>query len=425
MWYHPPLVNTGGRGNTVRKRLTLPLLATLAVLTLVAAACGGNDDGGGGGSASPSGAVEKIDVTVYAQGAWTGPYTFLTIPGFQAAELHAKEFSEDPTYPANITVKEADTQGSGDQAPPVVQQVVSDPNTVAVVGPAFSGETLASGDSYEQAGIPFVTQSATLPDLATQGWTYWYRTVAGDVLQGGSDGRFLAEIVGAKKLFVVNDKEAYGKGLADQVKKAAETSGAAIVGEEGVAPTDDYSALVSAIKSSGADAVFYGGYDADFAKIVKQGTDAGLKVAWMSGDGSVSSTFLDNAGPGVEGTYLSIASSLGSDFIAKYNAEYGAEAATVPVYAAEGYDVMGLIGEGIKQAIDGGATTPEEIRAGIKAYLDTVTVDNPYPGAAKEIAFTQPEHDLTAADPLTLMFFYQVKNGKIEPLGDAATVLEG
>jgi branched-chain amino acid transport system substrate-binding protein len=406
-------------------------LAVLAVLGLVAAACG-DDEGettttGATGATSATGAtapVEKIDVTVYAQGAWTGPYNYLVLPGIQAAQLHAKELSEDPTYPANITIGTADTQGSGDQAPPVVQNVISDPNTVAVVGPAFSGESLASGDSYEQAGIPFVTQSATLPDLATQGWTFWYRTVAGDVLQGGSDGRFLAEVVGSTKLFVVNDKEAYGKGLADQVIKAATESGAEIVGNEGVAPTDDYSALISGIESSGADAVFYGGYDADFAKIVKQGTDAGLSVKWMSGDGSVSSTYIDNAGPGAEGSYLSIASSMDPSFIDKYNAAYGSEAAAVPVYAAEGYDVMGLIGEGIRQAIEGGATTPEEIRAGIKAYLDTVTVDAPYQGVAKEIAF-DANHDLTAADPLTLMFFYQVTNGAIAPLGDAASVLGG
>lgn len=402
---------------------TMRTFAVVAVLAVVAAACSKKSESSS--SPSSSQAAQKIDVTVYAQGAWTGPYNYLVVPGIQAAQLRAKELNEDPTYPANITIGTADTQGSGDQAPPVVQNVISDPNTVAVVGPAFSGESLASGDSYEQAGIPFVTQSATLPDLATQGWTYWYRTVAGDVLQGGSDGRFLAEVVGAKKIFVVNDKEAYGKGLADQVVKAATDSGAEIVGNEGVAPTDDYSALISGINSSGAEAVFYGGYDADFAKIVKQGTDAGLTVKWMSGDGSVSSTFLDNAGPGGEGAYLSIASSMNPDFVAKYNEAYGSEASAVPVYAAEGYDVMSLIGEGIKQAIDGGATTPEEIRAGIKAYLDTVTVDNPFQGVAKEIAFSQPDHDLTAADPLTLMFFYQVKDGKITPLGDASTVLGG
>lgn len=409
----------------MKKRRMSVWLGALAVLAVVAAACGNDNGGGGGGGSSSAAPAEKIDVTVYAQGAWTGPYNYLVLPSIQAAKLRAQELNADPSFPARITIGQADTQGSGDQAPPVVQNVISDPNTVAVMGPAFSGESFASGDSYEQAAIPFVTQSATNADLSTQGWTYWYRTVAGDILQGGDDGKFIATVLGSKALFLVNDKEAYGQGLTDQVKKTAVPAGAKIVGEEGVAGgTDDWSAVISQIKSSGADTVFFGGYDADFAKFVKQGKDAGLDVDWMSGDGSVSSTFLSSAGDAAEGVYLSIASSLGGDFTQKYNQAYGSKASTVPVYAAEGYDVMGLIGQGIKSAIDGGASTPEDIRAGIKDYLDSLTVDNPYHGVAKDIAFT-PEHELTAANEDTLMFFYQVKNGEVTPLGDAATVLGG
>lgn len=394
-------------------------MAVIGALGLVAAACSSNSS-----ASNPSGAVTKIDVTVYAQGAWTGPYNYLVVPSIQGAQLKAKELNADPTYPANITIGTADTQGSGDQAPPVVQEVVSDPNTVAVVGPAFSGESEASGDSYEQAAIPFVTQSATAADLSTHGWTYWYRTVAGDILQGGDDGTFLAKVVGAKKLFLVNDKEAYGQGLTDQVQKTATAGGATIVGNAGVAQgTDDWSPVLSQIKSSGADTVFYGGYDADFAKFVKQGKDGGLKVNWMAGDGTVSSTFLDSAGAAADGVYQSIASDLGGDFAAKYNAEYGNKASTVPVYAAEGYDAMGVIGEGIKQAIQGGATAPTDIRTGIKTYLDSLTVDSPYDGVAKAIAFTQPDHELDAQDPNTLMFLYQVKDGAITPLGLASEVL--
>jgi branched-chain amino acid transport system substrate-binding protein len=400
-------------------------LAPLAVLAVITAACSNNNNGGGGGGGGSSAPAQKIDVTVYAQGAWTGPYNYLVIPSIQGGKLKAKELNADPSFPATITVGQADTQGSGDQAPPVVQNVISDPNTVAVLGPAFSGESFASGDSYEQAGIPFVTQSATNADLSKQGWTYWYRTVAGDILQGGDDGKFIAQVLKSKKLVLVNDKEAYGQGLTDQVKKTATAAGAQIVGEEGVAGgTDDWSAVISQVKASGADTVFFGGYDADFAKFVKQGKDGGLNVNWMSGDGSVSSTFLDSAGSASDGVYLSIASNLGGDFAQKYNQAYGSKASTVPVYAAEGYDVMGIIGAGIKSAIDGGATTPEEIRSGIKDYLDGLTVASPYHGTAKDIAFT-PEHELTAANEDTLLFFYQVKNGQVTQLGNAATVLGG
>jgi branched-chain amino acid transport system substrate-binding protein len=408
-----------------RARWLTPL-AAIGVFALIAVACTSSSSSGTG-SATTSGSVSanKINVTIYGQGAWTGPYNYLVVPSMQGASLRASELNADASFPAYITFTAGDTQGSGDQAPAVVQQVVSDPNTVGVVGPAFSGESEASGDSYEQAQIPFVTASATAADLSTHGWTYWYRTVAGDTLQGGDDGTFLGQVVGSKKLFLVNDKEAYGQGLTDQVKKTAPAAGAQIVGEEGVAQgTDDWSPVLSQIKSSGADTVFFGGYDADFAKFVKQGKDGGLNVNWMSGDGSVSSTFLDSAGGSAEGVYQSIASDLSGSFTKKYNAAYGTTASTVPVYAAEGYDVMSLLGAGIQQAIQGGATTPTDIRLGIKSYLDSLTVASPFKGVAKNIAFTQPEHELIAADPNSLLWFYQVKNGATAALGLASDLLK-
>jgi branched-chain amino acid transport system substrate-binding protein len=169
----------------MRKRI-FALLALFAALSLVAAACG-NDDGGGGetgatgATAATGGTVEKIDVTVYGQGAWTGPYNYLVVASFQAAQLAFDELNADPSYPANITFEQADTQGSGDNAPPVVQEVVSNPNTVAVVGPGFSGES-RPGRHHEESAILSVRRSATNP--ASPAMTYWYRGVANDNDQG-------------------------------------------------------------------------------------------------------------------------------------------------------------------------------------------------------------------------------------------------
>lgn len=412
----------------------LRVFAILAVLTVVGAACknssspGGTTSGGATSGTATSGtsgggttAAQKIDVTVYFQGAWTGPYNYLVLPSIQGAQLKFKELNAEADFPATVKLAQADTQGSGDNAPPVAATVVQDPNTVAVEGPAFSGESRAVGDTYNQAGIPFVSQSATAVDLDANGWDYWYRTVGNDDLQGGNDGHFIAKIIKSKKLYVADDTSDYGKPLADTVDRTAKGDGVSIVGRQSVAPTDDYSALISDIKASGADTVFYGGYDADFAKLVKQGHDAGLTVKWMSGDGSCSSTFLSSAGDAAEGTYLSIPSNLGGDFVAKYNAAYGSQASAVPVYAAEGYDVAGLLGEGIKEAIADGATTPTDIRTGIKKYLDSLTISNPYKGVSKDIAFTQ-NHELDAKDPASLLFYYQVKNGKMSPLGSAAAL---
>lgn len=393
------------------------LLALLAALSLVAAACGGDDgdgDTGGGGEE-----VEKVPVSVYFQGALTGPYNYLVIPSFQGAQLRFDELNEDPEFPAEITFNEGDTQGSPDNAPPVVEEVASDTETVAVVGPAFSGESAVSGDTYNDSAIPFISASATGVALAEEGWDYWYRAIGNDAGQGGLGGQYLAKEIGATKLFVADDKSEYGQPLGDAVAEAAEAEGVEIVGRQGAAAgADDYSALISDVQASGADAFYFGGYDADFAKIVKQAVEGGFEGTMMSGDGSVSDTFIESAGDSAEGVHLSIPSDLGGDFAEQYNSEYGGEASTVPVYAAEGYDVASLIGEGIKSAIEGGAEDAETIREGIKEYLDGL-VDAPFEGVAKSYAFDPETHELAAEDVAELFFFYEVKSGEMTAVGNA------
>jgi branched-chain amino acid transport system substrate-binding protein len=394
------------------------LAALLSALTLLAAACGGGDDEGDGAGGQPA---EKIPVTVYFQGALTGPYNYLVIPGYQGAQIKVDELNADESFPAEITLAEADTQGNPDQAPPVVEEVASDPETVGVAGPAFSGESAVSGDTYNDAGIPFVTPAATGVALAEENWDYWYRAIGNDAGQGGLGGQYVANELKAKRLFVADDKSEYGQPLADTVAETAEENGVEVVGRQGVeAGADDYSALLSDVEASGADTFYFGGYDADFGKIVQQGVEAGLDVQFVSGDGSTSSTFLELAGDAAEGTNLSIPSDLGGDFVETYNSEFGGEASSVPIYAAEGYDVLGLFGEGIRSAIDGGAEDPEAIREGIKEYLDGLTPEDPYEGAAKTYAFDPETHELAAEDVAELFYFYEVKNGEMTLVGNAA-----
>ncbi|MDQ3659655.1 MAG: branched-chain amino acid ABC transporter substrate-binding protein [Actinomycetota bacterium] len=390
-------------------------------LTLVAAACGGGgDDGGGGG-----GSVEKIPVTVYFQGALTGPVNFLVVPSFQAAQVRVDELNADDSFPAEITFVEGDTQGDPANAPQIVEQAVSDPETVAIHGPAFSGESAASGDTYNDAAIPFVTSSATATSLREEGWDYWYRAVGNDAGQGPLVGQYLTDVLKAKSLFVSHDKSEYGQPLAETVRDTAEEGGAEIAGFEGITTgEEDFSALISAVEASGADSFYFGGYDADFGKIVKQARDSGLQIPMMSSDGSLSSTFIDLAGAGADNVHLSAPTNIGGGFIDKYNQEVGGEASSVPVYAAEGYDVVSMIGEGIKQAIDGGAEDPEGIREGIKEYMDSLTVDSPYQGEAKAYAFDD-NHEVTAQNPDSLYNFYEVTGGEVKGLGTAPEVLGG
>ncbi|MEX2459414.1 MAG: branched-chain amino acid ABC transporter substrate-binding protein [Actinomycetota bacterium] len=414
----------------MQKPRWLTLVAILGVFALVGAAC--NGDGGGGGGGTPDG-DERIEVTVYGQGAWTGGANGLVLPSMQSAQIRFDELNAEEGYPATITFEQADTQGSGDAAPPVAQGAAEDPNTVAIMGPAFSGESRATGDTYNDAGIPFVTASATGEDLADFDWDFWYRTVGHDGLQSSLAARWVAEVIQPESLFILHDTTDYGQPLAESVEAAATDAGITIAGKTGIPEpaintgvTVDFSSIISDIADSGADAVFFGGYDVDSGPFLDQAATAELDVQLISGDGSVSSSLLELAGPAAEGALLLAPSNISAGFVEKYQAEVGGEGFSVAIYSAEGYDAAGLIGEGIKVAIDGGAETPEDIRTGIKEYLDGLTEDAPFEGEAKSIFFDADTHEL-GHEAEELYYFYEVVQGdealELQNLGNAVEVL--
>jgi branched-chain amino acid transport system substrate-binding protein len=395
-------------------------LGVLGAVALIGAACA-EDAPSGGGDGDDGG--DKIPVNVYFQGALTGDYNYLVIHAFQAAELAFAELNADPDFPAEVTIEQGDTQGDPEQAPPVVEAVVGDPDSVAVIGPAFSGESEASNDDYNSAGIPAVTPEATNPGLADPGHEYWFRTIANDDDQGTPAGQYIVGNLGASNVYVLHDQSTYGQGLAEVVAETVETEGAKVAAVEGIEPTEDYSAVVSDIEASGADAIFYGGYDAQTGLIVQQAREAGVDAPIVSGDGSVSGTLLDLAGDTLTDVHLTCPCNLEGqgEFLANYEAEYGE--VTVPVYAAEGYDAALLVGEGIKTAIDGGATETQEIRDGIKDFLEGLTPEAPFEGIAKTYAFDE-NHELAAESRTDLIFFYEASPDGLRLLGNATEVVE-
>jgi branched-chain amino acid transport system substrate-binding protein len=400
----------------------LSLLAMLFAFSLIAGACGGDDDDTADTPAGGDDPVEKVDVTVYFQGALTGPYNYLVIPSFQGAQLRFDELNEDPDFPATITLEQGDTQGNPDNAPPVIQEAVEDPNTVAIHGPGFSGESASSGDTYNDEQIPFISASATNTALGEEGWDYWYRGVGNDAAQGGIAGEYIATVAKPSSVFIAHDKSEYGQPLAETVQSTVEEAGIEVSGFEGIETgQEDYSSLVSTIKSSGADFVFFGGYDADFGKVVKQAREEGVDIPFMSGDGSLSSTTMKLAGD-VSDVFLIAPTNISGDFVQTYTDEFGGDASSVPVYAAEGYDVASLIGNGIKAAIDGGATDPVDIREGIKTYLDGLA-ESPFEGVAKQYAFDD-KHEIASDDPKELFYLYEVQGGELSPLGNALELLK-
>src|SRR4249919_2359496 len=174
-----------------------------------------------------------------------------------------------------------------------------------VVGHFNSGVTMPASEVYQENGILEITPAATNPRVTERNMWNVFRTCGRDDQQGSVAGDYILKTYKGKKVALVHDKTTYGQGLADETKKAINKGGLKEVMLEGVNTGEkDYTALVSKIKQSGAELVFFGGLYAEGGLIVRQMRDQGVKAVLMGGDGLASDEFASIGGPGVEGTLM-------------------------------------------------------------------------------------------------------------------------
>ena len=177
-----------------------------------------------------------------------------------------------------------------------------------VVGHFNSGVTMPASEVYQENGILEITPSATNPKITERGMWNVFRTCGRDDQQGAVASAWILKNMKGKKIAIVHDKTTYGQGLADETKKGLTKGGLKEVLYEGVNLGEkDFSALVSKIKASGADLVYWGGLHTEGGLIVRQMRDQGVKAPLMGGDGITSDEFASVGGPGVEGTLMTFA----------------------------------------------------------------------------------------------------------------------
>lgn len=295
-----------------------------------------------------------------------------------------------------VTVVAEDSQGDAAQATPLAKTLIDNSSVIGVVGPGFSKESAATGAAFAQSGLATVSPSATNVKLTTNGWKTFHRVLANDDAQGPAAAKYLTE-QGAKKIFVIDDSEDYGTGLAGAVKN---TLGAAVAGTDSIQQkSTDFSATVTKVKGSGADAVFFGGYYQEGGLIVKQLRQAGWKGLFESGDGSEDPAFITVAGKGAaEGSILTAAAAPAT---AAFTADYkAANSGKAPgLYSAEAYDATNVF----LDAISAGKKSRADVLAFINGGYDK-------PGITKEIKFTDTGEVTTQT-----IYAYVVKNGVIQP----------
>ena len=398
------------------KKLTYVLALLMSALLL--AACGGtpgdeetegtssepgttSSEPSDGESAAAAGCPEGNYKIAY-QGPMTGDYAALgenMINGINLAVDQAVEAGELGEG-VELSVEEFDSQGDPAQAPPLANQAASDTEIIAMVGPAFSGESQASGPVYEEAGLPFITPSATTPGLSENGWTYFFRTVGSDKDQGPVVAQFIAEELGATKVAIMDDSSDYGKPLADFVETTLEEEfDVEIVAREGVeAGQQDYSAAVGAVAQSGAEAIFFGGYYAEAGLIKKQLADQGRgDVPFVSDDGAFDDQYFETAGKATsENSYVSYpgidVTSADPEFVDAYKEAFDTDPGA---FSVESYQNARIVIEGLKS----GACDRESMREFVAGFDGEV--------AGKQISFA--ENGDIAAGPFTI---YKAEDGE-------------
>ena len=293
----------------------------------------------------------------------------VTIGGKKARfELLAEDDAGDPKQGTAVAQKLADSKVNG------------------VVGHLNSGTSIPASKVYSDAGIPQISPSATNPKFTRQGYKTTFRVVADDVHLGGTLGRYAVKELKGKNIAVIDDRTAYGQGVAEEFTKAVKASGGTIADTQFTSDkATDFTAILTQIKAKKPDVVFFGGMDAVGGPMIRQMKQLGINAKFMGGDGLCSGELPKLAGGamadnqvvcaeagGVEGAQKPAMDKFRTDFKAKYNAD-------VQLYAPYVYDAVNVL---VAAMVKADSADPAK-------YLPVLAKTDGYKGVTGTISFDE------------------------------------
>ncbi len=422
----------------MRKKRLLFVVAALSAVALIAGGCAEEGGGQAGnctaedlqalGAPRPNlsgdfrlAKAKVTDANLLAQGKktvklgvfgdLTGQNSQLVVHIRNAAIMAAEQANAAGDLPVTLAIEQYDNKDGGpDPAPALAQKAIGDAAILGIIGPAFSGETEAAAPLFNQAGLATVSASATRTDLTTKGWRTFFRAVGNDDSQG-KIGPLVVDSMGCEAVAVVDDKSAYGAGLAAVVQKSVEDAGGEVALREGIEPTTDYTSVVDSLIAEDPDIVYYAGYSSQSSLVVKQYREKGGEAVFMTGDGSKDTTYLEQGAPGNEGSLLTCPcgdAAQSEDPELKGFAEDYQERFDQPagIYAGEGWDVAQMF----IAALKAGGANPT--RASVLQYITDL---KDFQGITKTVNWTTPGHEV--AEENLEIFGYRVDDGKYTLLG--------
>jgi branched-chain amino acid transport system substrate-binding protein len=322
------------------------LISVAAVIALAA---------GSAVAVAPASNAAAKTVTIAYQGPLTGEEAQVGIDELNGVKYAVKLFNAKNKGKYVVKIVEIDDQGSGTEAAKVAPGAASNKKILGIVGPAYSGATIASLPYYKQTNLPLISPSATRvsitdPAQGLIGFPVFHRIPVTDRVQGPALYKLATKGVSNPVVFVIDDQSPYGVGLVQYM----ELGGAKLAGKDSVPDkTTDWSATISKVKTANANVVIFTGYYAQAATLFRQLRDSGYKGVLAGGDGVLSPGILTLASSSIlEGVRLTggtvplaeISQKLEDDFKAKMGVSSG-------TYAAESIDAanifLGCISKGV------------------------------------------------------------------------------
>ena len=378
-------------------------LSLAVAMALGLAACGPKEEPKKAAEAAPA-APAGLTVTIAHAGPLTGSIAHLGKDDENGVALAIAQANDKKIVidgkPVTFKMDSEDDQADPKVGTTVAQKLV-DAHVAAVIGHLNSGVSIPASEIYNKAGIPMISGSATNPALTERGMKTVFRTVGRDDQQGPAIASYIAHELKGKKVALIDDKTAYGEGLANEVEKTLKADKVSVVTREHTTDKDtDFKAVLTKIKSKSPDVVFHGGMDATGGPLLKQARELGIKAVFAFGDGACTDEMGKLAGKAAEGMVCSQAGlpreAASKEFVDAFTAKYG----EIKQYAPYFYDATNAVIEAMKKAnsVDPAKFTPEMFNVS-------------FTGATGKVEF-DAKGDRKDAE----MTIFKMKDGKVVPV---------
>jgi branched-chain amino acid transport system substrate-binding protein len=264
-------------------------------------------------------------------------------------------------------------------------QKLVDAKVSGVIGHLNSGTTIPASKIYSDAGIPQISPSSTNPKYTRQGFKTAFRVVADDVHLGGTLGRYAVNELKGKSIAVIDDRTAYGQGVAEEFEKAVKAAGGNLVAHEFTTDkATDFMPILTTLKGKKPDIIFFGGMDAVGGPMMKQMKSLGIKAKFMGGDGICTNEMIKLAGDAMADGQVVCAEAGGvdgalkkgmDDFGVKFKKRFNDD---VKLYSPYVYDAVYVMVDAMQRAKSSEPTKylPELAKtSGFKGVTGTISFD--------------------------------------------------